>query len=522
MKKGSFQAILLKLLIVIKKVLGKRVSLGLLLMIFISGCFAWPRESTKDQRLSDGTLRLFLQFSCPGREEISFTVSQIQAHRADGEVIFRTVDQVLQAGGEPRQVIITVNLPTGAYQKIGLSFAGAKVQQPAAGVIPLETPQEPTFLDLDIPLLISPRKVISAHLNLEVRSQSMDKDEAKGRERVLFSSRLSQGKRSTALKSLMLYVTNMADNTVSVLDRVNNSLVSVIQVGKEPQGIVVNEQGTYAYVANAGSNTVSIIDTLTGEVDETVDLPLGIYPSGITITSDGKYVLVANRDSDNVTVIDTDLKRSIYTFRVGHKPIDLRVSPATGRWLYVTNQGSRDLYIVSLESRKLVDRVPLQAESSGIAAMAVNFAQDRLFIADPSSSAILVLDIDLEKLHRQEQSPQDHFSPGHSVIKSSLLQGEYGPVRIVLDEDRGRLYAANQKDNSVSSFPIALTSMNIQESRYQVGQKPIGLALDKARNYLYVVNSADDSLSIIDLRQERVVESIRVGRKPFGIDLIQK
>jgi YVTN family beta-propeller protein len=61
-----------------------------------------------------------------------------------------------------------------------------------------------------------------------------------------------------------------------------------------------------------------------------------------------------------------------------------------------------------------------------------------------------------------------------------------------------------------------------QENRYQAGLSPIGLALDRARNFLYVVNSGEDSLSIIDLRQERIVESIKVGKEPFGVDLIQK
>ncbi|MEW6380651.1 MAG: YncE family protein [bacterium] len=488
-------------------------------MLLLSGCGALLAGSQKPSRFPEGTLRLAVQFQSPGHEEISFMVRDIQATRADGMVFSRPVEQVLRAGSEPRQVIFEVRLPTGAYQKIGLWFADAALHQPSAD-IPLDVPQEYTFLDL--PVLIHPQGTVEAHINLEVRSQSRGKNAATGTgERMLFSARLTHGKKTAALKSLMLYVTNTADNTVSVLDRVNNSLVSVIQVGKRPQGIVVNERGTYAYVANAGSTTVSVIDTMTSEVEDTIDLPLAIHPSGITITPDGRYVFTANRESDNVTMIDTDLKKSIDTFGVGHKPFDLAVSPC-GQWLYVTNQGSRDLYIVSIESRKLVDRVPVQAESGGIAVAEVSFSQDRLFIADSGSSAVQVFDIDLDALQKQERGGKSQFSPGHSVKKSFLLQGEYSPSRLVLDEERGKLYVANRKDNSVSSFSVASNSLNIQENRYQVGRNPTGLALDSARNYLYVVNSAEDSLSIIDLRQERVVESIRVGREPFGVDLIRK
>jgi YVTN family beta-propeller protein len=312
----------------------------------------------------------------------------------------------------------------------------------------------------------------------------------------------------------MLYVTNTADNTVSVLDRVTNSLISVIQVGRSPKGVVVDPRGTYAYVANSGSNTVSIIDTMTNEIEDTIDLPLGIAPSGIAITRDGNYVFTANTESDNVSMIDTDLKKVIDTIRVGNRPVDLQVSPH-GEWLYVSNQGSHDIYVIGLEGgRQLADRIQVQSEPAGIAV-----GENRIFVANFDSSSVSLFDIKLAELSQGKSR-----SAGHSVEKSSILKGEYGPVRIVLDEVERRIYVTNQKDNSVSTFMTPMTSSlisesaNIQESRYQVGKRPTGLALDSARNYLYVVNSGENSVSVIDLRRERVVESIKVGGEPFGID----
>jgi len=484
------------------------LSLGVSLLLFFSGCTYLPPGPESAHRIPEGSLRLYVHFFNPAQEEISFTVKDIQATCTDETVVSRPIDQSLEAGSDWRQVLFEIKLPTGSYQRIGLSFTGATLLRLGTPV-PLEYLQNYTFLDLSF--LIPPQGTTVAYVNLEITSQNKDTatDEA-----LLFSPRLSQGKKPAGLKSLMLYVTNTADNTVSVLDRLTNSLISVIQVGRSPKGIVVNPRGTYAYVANSGSNTVSIIDTMTNEIEDTIDLPLGIAPSGIAITPDGNYVFTANTDSDNVSMIDTELKKVIDTIGVGHKPVDLQVSPQ-GEWLYVSNQGSHDIYVIGTEGgRQLVDRISVQSEPAGIAV-----AEGRIFVANFGSSSVSLFDIKLAELS-QGKFGNAQFFPGHSVEKSSILKGEYGPVRIVLDGDGRRIYVTNQKDNSVSSFmiPWISESANIQESRYQVGKRPMCLALDSARNYLYVVNSAEDSVSVIDLRQERVVESIKVGKEPFGID----
>ncbi|MEW5800832.1 MAG: YncE family protein [bacterium] len=483
--------------------------------LFLSGCAYLASEHDRPQQVQTGSLGLYVRFCSPAKEEISFTVKDIQLEGADGALVSRPVNQPLEAGSDGRQVFIEVKVPTGSYQKIGLSFTGASINRSGETIL-LESQEGYTFLD--VPFLITPKRTTNAYVNLEVKSQKKGSDTG-----LLFSPRLSQGRKPAGVKALMLYVTNTDDNTVSVLDRLTNSTITVIQVGKAPKGIVVNPRGIYAYVANSGSNSVSIIDTMTNELEEeAIDLPLGIAPSRITITSDGKYVFTANMDSDNVSMIDTDLKKSIDTFDAGHQPVDLEVS-SSGKWLYVTNQGSHDIYVIGIESHRLADRIPLQSEPAGIVVSGDGFSSDLLFVANFGSSSVFLFDIDLTLLENQGKAGND---PGYSVKKSSLLQAEYGPDQIVLDEDRGRLFVTNRKDNSVSSFRVPLlsaaqkmpASAGIQESRYRTGKSPCGLALDSARNYLYVINSAEDSLSVIDLRQEQLIESIRVGRAPFGID----
>jgi YVTN family beta-propeller protein len=57
-----------------------------------------------------------------------------------------------------------------------------------------------------------------------------------------------------------IYVTNNADDTVSVIDGTTNTVIATVDVGDYPDGIAVNPTTNRIYVANAGDNTVSVID----------------------------------------------------------------------------------------------------------------------------------------------------------------------------------------------------------------------------------------------------------------------
>ena len=56
-----------------------------------------------------------------------------------------------------------------------------------------------------------------------------------------------------------MYVTNINDNTVSLIDSSTNTMVSTINVGVDPFGVTYNSNNNDVYVTNSHSNTVSVI-----------------------------------------------------------------------------------------------------------------------------------------------------------------------------------------------------------------------------------------------------------------------
>src|SRR5690554_1960658 len=99
----------------------------------------------------------------------------------------------------------------------------------------------------------------------------------------------------------------------------------VILISYKPVTISsIDSQIEYAYVPNGRSGNVSVINTDTNEVEYSVDV--GADPEGVVITPDGTRVYVTNSYLNNVSVIDTATNNVISMVPVGHNPIGITVS----------------------------------------------------------------------------------------------------------------------------------------------------------------------------------------------------
>jgi len=54
-----------------------------------------------------------------------------------------------------------------------------------------------------------------------------------------------------------------------------------------------------------------------------------------------------------------------------------------------------------------------------------------------------------------------------------------------------------------------------------VGKRAWGLGLDKAEKTLYVVNGMSDDLSIVDVASAKAVKTVRVGRVPHSVVVVE-
>lgn len=107
-----------------------------------------------------------------------------------------------------------------------------------------------------------------------------------------------------------LYITIWGGKKVAIVNTGSNKITSTIDVGLNPNELILNKSGSRLFVANAGDNSVSVINTKTGKVIEVLNAalypnsPVGSVSNGVALSADEKTLYIANADNNAVAVFD--------------------------------------------------------------------------------------------------------------------------------------------------------------------------------------------------------------------------
>lgn len=141
----------------------------------------------------------------------------------------------------------------------------------------------------------------------------------------------------------ILYISCWGCDVVYFFDTQNATIKNIVQVGDNPNDIVVTKNGSLLYVANANDNSVSVIDTKEKKVIEVLntalypDAPSGSTSNAIALDAEEKVLYVANADNNCLSVFDVSKKaasKSKGFIPVGWYPTAVKV---IGKKIFVAN-----------------------------------------------------------------------------------------------------------------------------------------------------------------------------------------
>lgn len=135
-----------------------------------------------------------------------------------------------------------------------------------------------------------------------------------------------------------------ASGSVSIYDRISDSVVAEIETGLHPCSLALSPDGKLLYVTNANSDSVTVIDVGSRSVARTLDVrlfsgaPLGSSPNALAVSPDGKTLYVANAADNAVAVVDpTKSKGGVRGFiPTGWYPMAVALD-ANGQSLFVAS-----------------------------------------------------------------------------------------------------------------------------------------------------------------------------------------
>jgi YVTN family beta-propeller protein len=192
--------------------------------------------------------------------------------------------------------------------------------------------------------------------------------------------------------STTAYVTNSGSGTVSVINIPTSSVVSTITVGTTPVDVTIARDGSRIYVSNSGSNSISVINPVTNTVIATITVGVGISPNGMAVTLDNSKLFVVNSGSltNQVSVFSTATNALLDTITVGTSPQKIAANPVNPVYMYVTNQGSDSVSVISTTAFSVVATVTLPA---GYSPLGLDVTGDgtQVWVANHGNNSISII-----------------------------------------------------------------------------------------------------------------------------------
>lgn len=211
-----------------------------------------------------------------------------------------------------------------------------------------------------------------------------------------------------------IYVCDLGDNEVWVLDGKTLALETKVEVGQQPHTCLFGVNPRYLYVSDWGSRAVTIIDTKDNH--RVRDLTVGIRPNDMALAPDGRLFVACSGDN-TVHVITTRA---------------LETAPQAADSSRRLSDGTREVINTSL--------YPQSPEGSTPDAVAVSPDGKTLYVANADNNDVLVADISGGILDEKVRK----FGESVSIVNGFIPTGWY-PSALAVSPDGKTLFVANGK-----------------------------------------------------------------------------
>ena len=175
----------------------------------------------------------------------------------------------------------------------------------------------------------------------------------------------------------LIYVSNINSGSVSVIDIELNKVIKIIPCSKRAEGIDITPDGSEIWVTNIKENFISVINT--ENYTTTNRIETGREPLRLKFLNDRKYCLVSNSSDGTVSVYDRKTKKQIKTIIIPGKknilekvlyrtprPVGILIHP-NGKYAFVSNITAGRVEVINLNDFTIVSSIKVGNMPDGLA-----------------------------------------------------------------------------------------------------------------------------------------------------------
>jgi len=302
-----------------------------------------------------------------------------------------------------------------------------------------------------------------------------------------------------------VYVVNPDNDSVTVINTTDGSVVREVPVGDEPRSIAQGEPNRM-YVVNKADASISVLDTNSLTVVKTISLPRASRPHGIVIDRATFTAFVALEAAGQILKMSLLPEQMQGTANVGPTPRELALSadgttlyaprfitlPVAGEHTTTPAQSGGEFMVIDTASmtQSSTINIPFNAPPSNIDTE-VNARGIPNYLRSPAISPDglrAALPMKLDNIFRGS------MRDGQARTHDMLVRGALGQIDL-----------------------IAGTETLNNRFQFDNNSQPTAVAFGPTGNYLFVVHEASRAFEVIDVYSNEIIFSDSLGFAPTGV-----
>jgi DNA-binding beta-propeller fold protein YncE len=276
-----------------------------------------------------------------------------------------------------------------------------------------------------------------------------------------------------------LAVTNngQSDQTLSLIDGINDLLLDTLVVGKAWFGLAFSRDEKHLYASGGNDNWILVLSVEKGKLVPKDTLRLGkpwpekISPAGIALDESAGLLYTVTKENNSLYIFDLRKKEVAGRYELGGEGYTCLLSP-DARTLFISCWGCDRLLFFDTKSRSFTGNVSLGDNPND---MCLSRDGKSLYVACSNDNSVWVMDLKSRAVVETLNAALYPNAPPGSTSNS-----------VAVSADGKTLYIANADNNCLAVFDISLPANSKSRGFIPAGWYPTAVRAVKGK--IYVAN----------------------------------
>lgn len=294
-----------------------------------------------------------------------------------------------------------------------------------------------------------------------------------------------------------LVVSNMNDNTATLLDARTLAILATVPTGRAPHEVAISHDGRWALVSNYGTrdapgNTITVIDIAGRAVGRTIEMAETRRPHGMVFLPGDSVVAVTAEVNRAVLLVDVRTGKTLRSLPTNGRAPHIVGSSSDGRRLIAGNIGDGTLAVLSPMSSDTTKTVKVGRQPEGVA---ITPDGTRAWAGSNQDSIVVVVSLDraqpIDTIRGFGLPYRLAISPdGRSVVVSDPVKAT---VRVFDEPSRRQRW----------NISIPADSL-VPTAEVKGSASPEGVTISRDSRWAYVTLQGRNRVIAIDLENGRI------------------